>query len=94
MNEPMGKPFGLTLEKREKAVLTGVTDVERFDETEVVLHTPGGRLTLTGTGLHVSSLQLEEGRLLVDGTIDSASYDSGMPRSGGRRGGFLRRALG
>ena len=90
----MGKPFGLTLEKREKAVLTGVTDVERFDETEVVLHTHGGRLTLTGTGLHVSSLQLEEGRLLVDGTIDSASYDSGMPRSGGRRGGFLRRALG
>ena len=94
MDEPMGKPFGLTLEKREKAVLTGVTDVERFDETEVVLHTHGGRLTLTGTGLHVSSLQLEEGRLLVDGTIDSASYDSGMPRSGGRRGGFLRRALG
>ena len=94
MNEPMGKPFGLTLEKREKAVLTGVTDVERFDETEVVLHTLGGRLTLTGTGLLVSSLQLEEGRLLVDGTIDSASYDSGMPRSGGRRGGFLRRALG
>ena len=94
MNEPMGKPFGLTLEKREKAVLTGVTDVEHFDETEVVLHTHGGRLTLTGTGLHVSSLQLEEGRLLVDGTIDSASYDSGMPRSGGRRGGFLRRALG
>ncbi len=94
MNEPMGKPFGLTLEKREKAVLTGVTDVERFDETEVVLHTHGGRLTLTGTGLHVSSLQLEEGRLLVDGTIDSASYDSGLPRSGGRRGGFLRRALG
>ena len=94
MNEPMGKPFGLTLEKREKAVLTGVTDVERVDETEVVLHTHGGRLTLTGSGLHVSSLQLEEGRLLVDGTIDSASYDSGMPRSGGRRGGFLRRALG
>ena len=94
MNEPTSKPFALTLEKREKAVLTGVTDVERFDESEVVLHTHGGRLTLTGTGLHVSSLQLEEGRLLVDGTIDSASYDSGMPRSGGRRGGFLRRALG
>ena len=91
MNEPMGKPFGLTLEKREKAVLTGVTDVERFDETEVVLHTHGGRLTLTGTGLHVSSLQLEEGRLLVDGAIDGAVYDGGKMK---RRGGFLRRALG
>lgn len=95
MNEPAGKPFALTLERREKAVLTGVTDVERFDENEVVLHTHGGRLTLTGTGLHVSSLQLEEGRLLVDGSIDSAVYDSGAPRpSLLRRGGFLRRALG
>ena len=94
MNQTTEKPYGLTMDRREKAVLTGVTDVERFDENEVVLHTHGGRLVLTGTGLHVSSLQLEEGRLLVDGTIDSASYDSGMPRSGGRRGGFLRRALG
>ena len=73
MNEPTSKPFALTLEKREKAVLTGVTDVERFDESEVVLHTHGGRLTLTGTGLHVSSLQLEEGRLLVDGAHQELS---------------------
>ena len=96
MNETTGKPFSLMLEKREKAVMTGVTDVERFDENEVVLLTHGGRLTLTGTGLHVSSLQLEEGRLLVDGVIDSASYDTGSARAGlGRKkGGFLRRALG
>ena len=91
MNEPTGKPYGLTLDRREKAVLTGVTDVERFDENEVVLHTHGGRLILTGTGLHVSSLQLEEGRLLVDGAIDGAVYDNGKMK---RRGGFLRRALG
>lgn len=86
-----GKPYGLTLERREKAVLTGVTELERFDENEVVLYTHGGRLTLTGTGLHVSSLQLEEGRLLVDGAIDGVAYDGG---SKPKRGGFLRRALG
>lgn len=91
MNQTTEKPYGLTMDRREKAVLTGVTDVERFDENEVVLHTHGGRLILTGTGLHVSSLQLEEGRLLVDGTIDGAVYDGGAMK---RRGGFLRRALG
>lgn len=91
MNEPTERPYGLTLDRREKAVLTGVTDVERFDESEVVLHTHGGRLTLTGTGLHVSSLQLEEGRVLVDGAIDGVQYDGAGPV---RRGGFLRRALG
>ena len=91
MNQTTEKPYGLTMDRREKAVLTGVTDVERFDENEVVLHTHGGRLVLTGTGLHVSSLQLEEGRRLVDGTIDGAVYDGGAMK---RRGGFLRLALG
>ncbi len=91
MNPVPEKNYGLTLDKREKAVLTGVTDVERFDENEVVLHTHGGRLVLTGSGLHVSSLQLEEGRLLVDGAIDGMVYDGGAVK---RRGGFLRRALG
>ena len=91
MNQAVEKPYGLTMDRREKAVLTGVTDVERFDENEVVLSTHGGRLVLTGTGLHVSSLQLEEGRLLVDGAIDGVVYDGGAVK---RRGGFLRRALG
>ncbi len=85
------RPYGLTLQNREQAALTGVTDVVRFDEHEVVLHTHGGQLTLTGNGLHVSSLQLEEGKLLVDGTIDGMQYDGGKPR---RKGSFLKRALG
>ena len=91
MNQLPEKSYGLTLDRREKAVLTGVTDVERFDENEIVLTTHGGRLILTGTGLHVASLQLEEGRLLVDGAIDGAIYDGGTPK---RRGSFFRRALG
>ena len=91
MNQSPEKEYGVSLDRREKAVLTGVIDVERFDENEIVLHTHGGRLTLTGSGLHVSSLQLTEGRLLVDGAIDGMLYDGGTPR---RRGGFLRRALG
>ena len=91
MNQLPEKSYGLTLDRREKAVLTGVTDVERFDESEVVLHTHGGRLVLTGTGVHVASRQREEGRLLVDGAIDGVVYDGGAPK---RRGGFLRRALG
>lgn len=85
------KAYGMTIDRRAKAVLTGVTDVESFDETAVVLHTHGGRLILTGSGLHVASLQLEEGRLMLEGNIDSAAYDG---PGGRRKGGFLRRALG
>ena len=49
------------------------------------------RLILTGSGLHVARLQLEEGRLTVEGSIDSAAYDGPGVK---RRGGFFRRALG
>ena len=93
MKEPTvpQKPCGLVIENRKKAVLTGVKEVDRFDETAVVLETWGGRLTLTGSGLHVSALQLEEGRLLVDGDIDGVQDEQGRAR---RRGGFLRRAIG
>ena len=57
MKEPTvpQKPCGLVIENRKKAVLTGVKEVDRFDETAVVLETWGGRLTLTGSGLHVIS---------------------------------------
>lgn len=85
------KPFSLAIDRRAKATLTGVTDVESFDESTVVLHTHGGRLILTGSGLHVASLQLEEGKLHLEGSIDSAAYEGPNAR---RRGGFLRRALG
>lgn len=87
---PAEKPFSLSIDQRARAALTGVTDVESFDETTVVLHTHGGRLILTGSGLHVSSLLLSEGKLLLDGAIDSAVYDG----PSGRRRGFLRRTPG
>ena len=81
MKEPTvpQKPCGLVIENRKKAVLTGVKEVDRFDETAVVLETWGGRLTLTGSGLH------------VDGDIDGVQYEQGRAR---RKGGFLRRAIG
>lgn len=91
MAQETEKAYGLTLEKRSKLLLTGVTDVERFDEGEVVVRTHGGRLTVTGAQLHVASLTLEDGRLAVDGTVDGMVWDGAGPV---RRGGFFRRALG
>ena len=89
MSQAIDKPYGLTLDKREKAVLTGVTDVERFDETGIVMTTSAGILTVMGEGLHIGKLSLEGGELYVDGRIDSLTYEE--PQSGG---GLLRRLFG
>ena len=94
MNGEYGNPSGgghrLELDGRERLVISGVEDVERFDETGVILSTAAGVLTVTGEGLHIGKLSLDGGELYVDGRVDSLTYEE--PYRG--RGGFLRRLLG
>ena len=59
------RTHAVTLENRRRANVTGVSDVVRFDEQEVVLSTSGGEITLLGDGLHIARLHLEEGQLIV-----------------------------
>lgn len=80
----------LELEGRERLTVTGVEDVERFDDTGIVMSTTAGVVTVTGEGLHIGQLSLEGGELHVDGRIDSVSYEE---LSQGR-GGLLRRLFG
>ena len=77
----------LELEGRERLTISGVEDVERFDETGIVMTTSAGVLTVTGEGLHIGQLSLEGGELHVDGRVDSISYEE----DDGGRGGLLRR---
>lgn len=78
------------LEGRERLTVSGVEDVERFDETGIVMSTAAGLLVVTGENLHIGQLSLEGGQLHVDGRIDSLTYEE--PAQG--RGGLLRRLLG
>ncbi|MDY3281227.1 YabP/YqfC family sporulation protein [Dysosmobacter sp.] len=80
----------LELEGRERLTVSGVEDVERFDETGIVMTTSAGVLTVTGEGLHIGQLSLEGGELHVDGRVDSISYEE----DDGGRGGLLRRLFG
>lgn len=80
----------LELEGRERLTVSGVEDVDRFDETGIVMSTPVGTLVVTGEDLHIDKLSLDGGELHVDGRIDSISYEE---ESGGR-GGFFSRLFG
>ena len=80
----------LELDGRERLVVSGVEDVERFDESGIVMSTSAGILTVTGEGLHIGKLSLDGGELHVDGRIDSLAYEE--PALGG--GGLLRRLFG
>ncbi len=62
------------LEGRARLTLTGVSDVESFDEREIAADTAEGELVVTGEGLHVERLSLESGELIVNGRIDGVEY--------------------
>ena len=75
-NQPRGQnqSHRLNLMDRESMTVTGVKDVMSFDESEVLLETGMGMLTIRGSGLHVNRLTLEKGEVDVAGKIDSLTY--------------------
>lgn len=80
----------LELVGREQLTVSGVEDVERFDETGIVMSTSAGTLVITGEDLHIGKLSLDGGELHVDGRVDSVSYED----DGAGRGGFFSRLFG
>ena len=80
----------LELIGREQLTVSGVEDVERFDETVIVMSTAAGTLVVSGEHLHIGKLSLDGGELHVDGQIDALTYED---QSYGR-GGLLRRLFG
>lgn len=82
----------LELEGRERLTVSGVEDVDRFDETGIIMSTSAGTLVVTGEDLHIGKLSLDGGELHVDGAIHTLLYEDKGPGSG--QGGFLRRLFG
>ena len=80
----------LELTGRERLTISGVEDVERFDESGVIMTTSAGTLIVTGEDLHIGKLSLEGGELYVDGRITSISYED----TPNRQGGFFSRLFG
>ena len=81
----------VTLEGRERLVVSGVEDVERFDENEIVMNTADGALVVTGENLHIDKLSLDGGELHVDGRVETLSYEDA---AGARGGGLFSRLFG
>ena len=80
----------LILEDRENLTVSGVEEVESFDENTIVMETVQGLLIVRGEGLHIEKLSLDGGDLKVEGMVESLSYEESRQR----RGGFLSRLLG
>lgn len=64
----------LMLENKELLNVTGVDGVDNFNDETVVLITTKGKLTIKGQKLNISKLNVDEGKLVVKGSINSLIY--------------------
>lgn len=72
------------LENRKKVSVSGVDDVESFNEDEIVLHTEQhGVLVLRGSGLHINKLNVDSGDVNITGEISSMEYIAASQKSKG-----------
>lgn len=81
----------MILENRKKLTVSGVNEVESFNEDKIVLLTAEGKLTVTGRGMHIQKLHVETGDVLIFGQIDALVYMTNAERE--EKGGFFAKLL-
>lgn len=81
-------PHKLTMEERSRLWMSGVEEVESFDEGQVAVRTAMGLLFVRGEDLRVDKLEKTSGELTVSGTVTGLDYADDGPK-----GGFWARLL-
>jgi sporulation protein YabP len=80
------KAQNIILENREKMSISGVIDVESFNDECIIADTELGLLIIKGMGLHINKLNLDSAELVIEGEFISCEYsdkDSSRNRGGG-----------
>lgn len=83
----------LRLINRNQLEMSGVVNVNTFDEKEIILETIMGFLVITGDHLHITLLNLEEGKVAVEGAVTSMDYQNQGSNVKARSRNILQRLL-
>lgn len=84
------KPHNIIMESRKVMSISGVSDVDSFDEETVVLFTEWGALTVEGDNLHINRINVDTGEMQLEGNISALSYSDGAEK---KTGGFFSRLI-
>ena len=83
------KNGNIIIENRKRFTASGVKDVESFLPDKIVLITEDANLTVTGSGMKVKKLSVENGDVIIEGEINGCMYSRGKSE----RESFLKRVL-
>ena len=79
----MKMPHNVILEDRRNLTVSGVSDVDSFDEQNITVFTDMGELAVRGYNLHINKLNIETGELTLEGEISSLTYTDEQQRGSG-----------
>ena len=77
------KSQNIVIEDRNRISISGVEQVDSFNDTTIVLPTIKGGVSIKGEELNISKLNLDEGSVKISGMINSLIYISkeGVPKN-------------
>ena len=76
-------PHNLVMEDRRTLSITGVSDVDSFDEGTIIVFTDLGELSVRGSDLHIRKLTIAAGEVSLEGNISALSYaDNAVKQTG------------
>jgi len=76
-------PHNVIMESRKKISVSGVDDVESFDDGEIVMGTSQGILIIRGKELRIERLSLDSGDVTIEGIVDRLEYEEDTKASDG-----------
>lgn len=82
---------GLSLNNRNILSVDGVTNLESYDQEVILMQTNAGMLEIKGNRLHIQQLNLEQGKVMVEGEINSLIYRE--DHSGKKGQGFFSKLI-
>ena len=89
-NKETAAKHSVVIEDRSRIKINCVDDVESFNEEKAVVYTSMGVMVITGYNFKVSRLNVDDGRLEIEGEIDKLEYTE-APESRDVGGGFFGR---
>lgn len=89
----LNRSQNVILENREKLSVSGVEHVNSYNENTIVLYTVKGKITIKGNSLNLNKLNLEDGNVTINGSINGIIYserDTPNSKSGGLLGKMFK----
>ncbi len=84
----LSKNHNAILENRKRLLLSGVTDVDSFNENQMLIYTELGELLIKGKNLHINEMNVETGDFSIEGDIWALIYGD---KDKNKRIGFIKK---